>query len=237
MELALESPPRANIAAFAVFNEQAGYYCPDEATTEPLVCPPGRYCPVGSSVPLSIPAGTVWSGRGTTRAGGGGGVANQQSATLADGVIALASASDAPLVAPGYYSSAGQSEPTPCGAAAFYCPGFGNSMPIIVSAGHISLPADGDEATRTDEGPCPECAAAAARGLPDTHCGCAAARCGLSPSEQQQPSHPSCLLLAAWLSLSHSHCRGPPPPPRCFAVATGAATASRSRARRATTRT
>ena len=32
-------------------------------------------------------------------------------------------------------------------------------MPIIVSAGHISLPADGDESTRTDEGEAQQCGA------------------------------------------------------------------------------
>ena len=108
-----------------------GHYCPNVATTEPLECPAGMYCPLGSSVPLPIPGGTSWNG------------------------VGLARASQAPAVAAGYYSSAGQAEPTPCGAAAFFCPGDGNSVPRIVRAGHISLPADGDPRTRTAEAPCP----------------------------------------------------------------------------------
>jgi len=108
-----------------------GRYCPNAATTEPLECPQGMYCPLGSSVPLPVPAGTSWNG------------------------VGLARASEATTVASGYYSSAGQVEPTPCGAAAFFCPGDGNSVPQIVRAGHISIPADGDPRTRTAEAPCP----------------------------------------------------------------------------------
>ena len=108
-----------------------GHFCPNAATTEPVVCPQGMYCPSGSSVPLPVPAGTSWSG------------------------VGLARASEAPVVPSGYFSSAGQIEPTPCGAAAFYCPGEGNSVPQIVRPGQISLPADGDPRTRTAEAPCP----------------------------------------------------------------------------------
>ncbi|CAN0384375.1 unnamed protein product, partial [Ectocarpus sp. 12 AP-2014] len=36
----------------------AGYYCPDQATITPTVCPVGSYCPVGSDVAILCPSGT-----------------------------------------------------------------------------------------------------------------------------------------------------------------------------------
>jgi hypothetical protein len=109
----------------------AGKVCPEEMTVEPAMCPFGHYCPEGTSVPTPCDPGTIGADEGLV-----------QKAQCID-------------VAPGMRSAQGSTEPTPCGAASFFCQGYGSGEPTVVSVGHISTPADGPAANRTGQIECP----------------------------------------------------------------------------------
>ena len=73
----------------------AGNYCPTKATTVPLTCGLGSYCPNGTVTPLPCPAGTY---------GGSAG---------------LQSAADCTACPEGHSCAVGASTPTPCGPGSF----------------------------------------------------------------------------------------------------------------------
>ena len=70
----------------------AGFTCGTEATVVPAVCPPGHYCPAGSTVPLPCPAGRFNSANGSQ---------SMEECTPTD---------------PGFYTSAGSTEQMACRA-------------------------------------------------------------------------------------------------------------------------
>ena len=72
------------------------------------------------------------------------------------GSAGLSARTQCTAVSPGYWSSAGAAQPTMCGGASFYCPGYGSTAPTVVSMGHISTPLS-VPALRTQVGMNPFC--------------------------------------------------------------------------------
>ena len=68
----------------------AGFFCAEEATVQPSLCPKGRYCPQGTATPLPCEAGTFGDAAG------------------------LSGADQCTPTSPGSYATAGSTTQTPC---------------------------------------------------------------------------------------------------------------------------
>ena len=68
----------------------AGFFCADEATVQPRLCPEGRFCPQGTATPLLCEAGTF------------------------SNVVGLSSAEQCIPASAGFHAAAGSTSQTPC---------------------------------------------------------------------------------------------------------------------------